>query len=279
MAQSGWRPRKQEGGITVDEQERLRVANFRYGLIAPMVTRELAPGEQARMLREIAARRYQAPHGKVNRVSVRTLERYLRAYRTGGLEALKPAPRRDREQARAITPEILEKAAALRREVPTRSLRQIIAILELSGEVAPATLKRSTLARHLEHLATRKAQAKAQAGFRRFEAPCRNAVWQGDCQHTLYLPDPDHPGRKRQAYLIAFIDDYSRLITHGQFYLEENRPRLEDALKKAIMRYGVPQRLYVDNGSIYSSDHLARICGELRIHLVHSQPYRPQLTG
>ncbi|GAB6174331.1 hypothetical protein JCM15765_38090 [Paradesulfitobacterium aromaticivorans] len=81
------------------------------------------------------------------------------------------------------------------------------------------------------------------------------------------------------AMLFAIIDDYSRLIVHGEFYWDEKLPRLEDALKKAILRHGVPEQFYCDNGSVFSSHHLVRICARLKIRLSHSRPYRPQGLG
>src|SRR5690606_32721 len=115
--------------------------------------------------------------------------------------------------------------------------------------------------------------------FRRFEAKHRNALWQGDVQHTLYLPHPEKPGKKTMAYLVIFIDDYSRFVVHGQFYLEERVARLEDCLKKAILKHGIPEVSYVDNGAIYASHHFERICGRLGTELRHSKVGRPQGRG
>jgi hypothetical protein len=117
---------------------------------------------------------------------------------------------------------VLEKAKALKKEIPQRSVQQIITILELQGDVEKGQVKESTMRRHLgpaEKVAPRSPKPR-----RRFEAPCRNHTWQGDCHHTLYLPDPEEKGKNRQAYLIAFIDDYSRYVTHGEYYFEERRP-------------------------------------------------------
>lgn len=81
------------------------------------------------------------------------------------------------------------------------------------------------------------------------------------------------------AYLVIFIDDFSRLCVHGQFYFEERVARLEDCLKKAILKHGVPETIYVDNGAIYSSHHFERICGRLKTELKHTRPGRPQGRG
>lgn len=264
----------------MDEKMRQEVANFRYGLIAPIVTRKLAPGEQEALLRDIASHTYDVPHSQTKKVGLRTLERYLCAYRSGGWEALLPSVRADKLTCRQIVPEVLEKALALKRENPARSVRQIMAILELAGLVEPGALKESTLSRQLRRRGmTKKALEKAPGAFRRFEADYSNACWQGDVQHTLYLPHPDQPGKKKMAYLVVFMDDYSRYIVGGQFYFEERLPRLEDCFKKALLRHGCPEMIYVDNGAIYSARHFARICGRLQTELKHTRPYRPQGRG
>lgn len=265
----------------MNEQQRQEIANFRYGLIAPLVHRKLEPREQATLLREIASHIYDIPGSSTKTVSIRTLERYLQTYRQGGWEALKPLPRGDKLQSREIPVDVLEKAIALKKENPERSVRQLIAILELARFVEPGTLKESTLSKQLRKRdVTRKQLMKAESStFRRFEAAYRNACWQGDVQHTIYLPNPEKSDRKKMAYLVVFIDDYSRYVVHGQFYFEERVPRLEDCLKKAIIKCGIPEMIYVDNGAIYSSHHFARICARLSTLLKHTKPGRPQGRG
>lgn len=265
----------------MNEIQRQRIANFRYGLIAPLVTRKLELGEQAQLLKEIAKHSYDIPYSTSKFVSVRTLERYIKAYREGGWDALKPSPRADKLRSKAIEPGVLEKAIALKKENPTRSVRQIMAILELAKFVQPGELKESTLSKQLRRrgMTKKEMEKENKDSFRRFEAEYRNACWQGDVQHTLYLPHPEKKGKKKMAYLVVFLDDYSRYVVHAQFYFEERVPRLEDCLKKAILKHGVPEMAYVDNGAIYSSHHFARICGRLGTHLKHTRPYRPQGRG
>jgi putative transposase len=261
----------------VTEEQSTLIANFRYGVIAPMVVQPLARGEQARMLRGLAGREYNIPFSASTRIHERTLERWLRAYRKGGLEALRPKRRADSGSSRTVPEAALEKAKALKKEVPQRSVPQIITMLEMAGEVEKGQLKESTLRRHLGPV--EKTSSRRPKAHRRFESPHRNHTWQGDCHHTLYLPDPENKGKNRQAYLIAFIDDYSRYVVHAEYYFEERRPKLEDCLKKAILKFGVPSRLYCDNGAIYSGPHLERIAGELGFHLIHSRPGMPQGRG
>ncbi|CEO88833.1 hypothetical protein SSCH_2730001 [Syntrophaceticus schinkii] len=118
------------------------------------------------------------------------------------------------------------------------------------------------LARHLRKAGGSRQEllhnATPQKGRRRFEASDVHEIWQSDFQHTLYLPDPTHPGKRKKAILFAIMDDYSRLIVHAEFYWDEKLPRLEDSLKKAILRYGIPEQFYCDNGAAFSSHHLLR---------------------
>ncbi|WP_206919353.1 DDE-type integrase/transposase/recombinase [Alicyclobacillus suci] len=258
------------------------IAAFRYGTIAPIVSRQtpLSPGELRAYFERMVQQSYVIPGTTRTTLSVRTLERWLETYRKGGYDALMPKTRNDKGRHR-LPEEVIQKAVALRRERPERSVEQIILLLEASGIVEPGTVAQSTLARHLRRLgASRKELLRSDdRGHRRFEAEDVHALWQADFKHALYLPDPSNPERKKKAILFAILDDYSRLIVHGQFYWDEQLPRLEDSLKKAILRYGIPEQLYVDNGAVFSSQHLQRICGKLGIHLSHSKAYRPAGRG
>ena len=98
----------------MNEQQRQQVANFRYGLIAPLVSRKLEAGEQMALMRDIVSHVYTTPTGEEKRMSLRTLERYIQAYRTGGWDALVPSVRADKLQAREIPSDVLQKAIALK---------------------------------------------------------------------------------------------------------------------------------------------------------------------
>lgn len=266
----------------MDEKRKEQIAAFRYSLIAPIVSRQkpMAKGELKAYLEKTAQGHYEIPGTPRNKVSIRSIERYLAMYRKGGWEALKPKTRKDKGYIK-ISKEVVEKAIALRKEQPERSVEQIIFLLEQHQIAKPGSIALSTLARHLRKAGVRR-QDLSQAqekGYRRFEAEDVHDRWQADAQHTLYLPDPNNPDKRKKAILFAIIDDYSRLIVHAQFYWDEKLPRLEDTLKKAILRHGIPDQFYCDNGAVFSSKHLARICGKLGIQLSHSRPYRPAGRG
>ncbi len=263
----------------MDRKKAEELANFRYRLISPIVCRDsLHFGETSDLIREAAEKIYQIPHSRKTRVSIRTIERYLKQYREGGFDALMPKTTVSRSTQ--IPTEYFELAAALKRENLKRSVIQIIETLEMSGKVPKGVLKKSTLYDYFKREGlTRELGKKESKTYQRFSPKHRNQRWQGDACHLLHIPNPKNPKQKIKLFLIAWLEEYSRIITHGQLYTQEKTYALEDCLKKAIMKFGVPEQIYVDNGSMYSSKQLQSICGRLGIHLSHTRPYRPQGRG
>jgi transposase InsO family protein len=267
--------------IVPEEERRTQIALFRYGLIAALLHRPLERGEITAHLSAIAAQPHQIPFSTRTHVDEETAWRYLARYRHGGFEALKPQLRADVGQSRRIPPAIIAKAIALREEVPSRSATTLIQILRRDPAfppdltIAPRTL-RGILHRRGK---TRQQLVGPSKAFRRFERECANALWQGDMLVGPYLPDPERPGKFRRTALFCFIDDYSRLIPYGEFFVEESLPRLERVLKLAILRRGIPERLYVDNGKVYVSTQLAAACATLGIRPIHATPYTPNAKG
>jgi len=256
-----------------------QIANFRYRLISSIVSRDnLNHGETSCLIQEAAKKTYQIPGSRRTRVSTRSIERYLNQYRQGGFEALMPqstAPKPGQ-----IPKEYLDLAIALKQENPKRSVLQIIETLELSGHVPKGVLKRSTVYEHFTRQGLTRQQGRNDSkAYQRFTPKHRNVRWQGDTCHLLHIKDPHNPKRKKKLYLIAWLDEKTRIIPHAQLYLEEKSYALEDSLKKAILKFGMPEHLYADNGSIYSSNHLQSVCGRLGIHLSHTRPYKPQGRG
>lgn len=264
-----------------EEERRTQIALFRYGLIAPLLYRTLERGELTAHLKAVAAQSHRIPYSTRTTVDEETLWRYYHAYQAHGFDGLKPKSRADAGAARSIPPEIIDKAIALREEVPARSTTTLIAILRRDPSFPPDL----TIApRTLRDLLRRRGKSRQQLvgvakAFRRFERACANALWQGDMLVGPYLPDVDHPGKFRRTALFCFIDDYSRLVPYGEFFFEESLPRLERVFKVAILRRGIPERVYIDNGKVYVSTQLAAACATLGIRAIHSTPYTPNTRG
>lgn len=271
---------KQEGK-RMSEQERNEMAAFRFGMIAPVVQRNLKAGERYALLRELAAQSYTIPYSEKTRISIRSLERYLQAYEQGGFEALKPRCREKKGSLKQFDPSVLQHALHLRKEIPSRSVETIARLLELEGKVAPGTMKIRTLARFFQEQGWSRREMDRQVTkvFRHFEHEEPNDCWQADTQHSLYMPDPADPDKRRKAYLIAIMDDHSRRIVHAEFFFEERYPRLERCVQKAVLKYGVPRILYCDNGSVYSAKQFQVVCARMGTKLVHAKPYSPESKG
>jgi len=265
----------------VTEEEREEVALFWYGLLVPALNDDLAARERTKLLEEVAAGSHRIPNSKQSTVTVQTLRRKLRAYREKGFAGLKPTPRADRGKSRALPAAVIEKAVQLRVELPSRSTRKLAEMLAADPEVPLARIPVSTLSRALRQrgCTTRELKKGETGAYRKFVRDHLNELWQSDLMHGPYLPDPADPRRKKATHLVAFLDDCSRLVPHAQFYWDEKLPRLEDCLKKALMKRGVPQALYVDNAQIYHARQLQLMCAEIGLELKFCQPYSPQAKG
>ena len=104
---------------------------------------------------------------------------------------------------------------------------------------------------------------------RKFEAELANDIWQSDVMRgPMVLVE----GRMRKSYLIAFIDDHSRLIPYARFYLSEGVSSYLDALERPFVKRGLPRKLYVDNGAAFRSHRLEQVCASLGVALIHARP-------
>ena len=257
------------------------IALFRYGLIAPLLFDPLAAGELEKALRQIASKTYAIPYSSRTKVGVSTLRRYLKLYNQGGFEALRPKERADKGTPRVFGPEVLEKAIALRQEQPARTTTTLVDILKRDESLKlERPLNVHTLSSHLRARGkTRRLLAQEPRVYRRFERERTNALWQGDAMVAPWLPDPYAPGKKRRAHLFCFLDDHSRLVPYAEFFFDEALPRMERVLKVGILRRGVPEALYVDNGKVYASTQFEVACASLGIRRIHTAPYSPQAKG
>ena len=263
-----------------DTNHRHEVALFRYGLIADLV--HLAPGTKGlyRRLEEKAAGHYFIPGTSRTRVAAETLRDWLKRYRKGGFEALMPKVRADRGRARGLPPEVVDALLSIKEGNPKLSVRLVIAQARASGEVPaelplpPSTVHRLFVRHGLMHTP---GETASERDRRRFAFQKAGELWMSDVMHGPKVLVGERTRRK--TYLIAFLDDATRVIPHAAFALCENTQAFLPILKQAILRRGFSERLYVDNGAHYRSHHLALVCAKLGIALIHARPYRPQGKG
>ena len=255
---------------------RQAVGLFRYAVIAPVLY--AVAGTQAEYFRRLAQKQLEVPGLGPRRYTVATFKSWLRHYRRDGLEGLTPQIRSDAGTSRVITAPLSDRIRQLLEEYPTLSATRLREKLIASGHITSRRISEATLRRHIRQAQLRPALERPAKARKHFEKPFANELWVMDFMHgprVLCLPAK----RPTKTYLAAALDDHSRFVTLGRFYARENAPVLVGALKQAFLRHGLPQVLYCDNGSAFSSELLTLGCARLGVALVHSQPYDPASRG
>ena len=263
------------------EEEIKAKALLRYFVISVYIAADPPHGRKGVLLRQLADKVWRDEDGEAFTAEAETIRAWVRRYNKGGLAALEDK-RRTYGGVHALTEEEAELLCALKQEVPERSIERVIAIAERMKELEPGKARRSTVHRVLQRrgLSARKLRTAEDKDPDRFEAVAPNDLWQSDMLAGPWLPDPDNPDKARRAWLFAFLDDHSRLLLHGRFDWKQGLPALELVMKRALQKYGVPRRVYFDNGKVYRSGHTARICAQLGVHrVVFTQIRRPEGHG
>jgi putative transposase len=266
----------------MDDEGRIKKALLRYQIISPLLAADPPRGQKYKLIEQLAAKQWFLEDGVLMSPQPETIRYWLRQYRTGGFDALKDKARADTGQVRGIPLELVEEACRLKKEVPERSIDRIIDIMEEMHKVPEGLIARSTLHRALQArgLSARKLKPPEEKDLDRFQADYANDLWQADMLTGPWLPDPARPGKNRRTYMYAFLDDASRLVPYGRFFFKGDLPALELVMKRSIQRYGVPRTCYYDNGKVFRSNKMAKICAALGMHRTKfTTPYRPMGHG
>ena len=255
------------------------VAVFRHSLIGELVRRELDHGERSLILRRLSEQPVRPPGSDLTRCySVPTLERWLYDFKRGGLSALVPQARSDCGRGRDLDPELRDLLCDIRREHPYVSVTLMLRTLRADGrvgnEVKECTVRRMFAERGL----TRTAPVDGKSGNARlrWQAERPGALWHGDVCHgtTLVVDDRSDPVRVH-----ALMDDASRMILALFVTNNEREETMLSIFAQALMKYGKPDALYLDNGATYRGDILQLVCSRLGITLLHARPYDAPARG
>ena len=257
-----------------DDDLRHSIALFRYTLIADLAHLPVGtPGTGATM-RAKAEQTYTIPGTTRTRVAAETMRHWINDYRRGGFEALYPKPRTDRGKPRRLPAEVAERLITLKTENDALSVRAIIQKAREDGIDHP--LASSTVHRLFSREGLFDKKPPDGADRRRFAFKDAGELWMSDVMHG---PKVRHGRSRRKTYLIAFIDDATRVIPFAAFAMSENVQAFLPVFKNALIRRGLPARLYVDNGSAYRSRHLSLVCARLGVALIHARAFQPAGKG
>ena len=269
-----------KGGGMKEKDKRMEVATFRFGIIAEFVIGvRLDYGEKAKLLEEKASRTYSIPHSSSSTITTSSIKRWISDYKKAGnrIEGLMPSDRKDKGSFRSLDESIQTAIKEIKKDGNKSSLTGValekeLKILKKMGE--NEKINPSVLYRFLKE--NEFGQEKTIQDRRAFEASSPNEMWQSDVMHG---PKVKQRSGKKKSYLIGIMDDCSRLVTHAQFYLSEKIADFKNCLKKAVEKWGLPQKLYVDNGACYKAVNVEQVAACLGIGIAHTPPYTPQGRG
>ena len=243
----------------------------RYEMVIPLLNENLDTFERRRLRAKIL---------ESSGISDRTLRRYIQNYKEKGYKSLADIPRSDKGSLRSVPDVAVDEAVKLRQELPTRSVRRIIEILEGEKLVKPGTVSRTSLNRHLVQrgygAAQLRAEGKAAQPSSRFERKRRNDLFQTDVKYGPILVSN---GVKKKTYLLSIIDDKTRMVMHAEFYGSQRLPILEDCFRKALLKFGKPKDILVDNGKIFVSKWFKLACARLGVRHIAAKPYSAKTKG
>lgn len=256
----------------MDENKRKAIAIFKYGLIAPVLSGNVKV--QMEYFRQIARKEYDVPCMGLRKYKARTFKSWLKRYRRNGFDALMPKKRIDKGLSRKIDDRLARCIRETVDKYPTLSCAGIYRILVAQGDIHTNGITEGTLRNFIKVNALK--EKSISAPRKKFEKERLNDLWIADCMHGPYIQCGP---KKRKTFLIAAIDDFTRMLTARGWFFNENSICLEIVIKEAIRRFGLPHAMYCDNGSIFSTSHLQLTCARLGIALIHSKPYDSPSRG
>lgn len=234
-----------------------------------------APGSSMReRIKCVADKTFTDGHsGQPYRFTWRTISTWLYRHHKNGITTLENKTRCDKDATRKV--QVSQLAEAIHEVLPTLARNKVGVIpksvlyrvllqrsLFTRSQLAPTTFYRMVRSHQLLD------EQSVQKQRLSFAMQFANQLWQAD---TLYGPAIRQPdGAWRKTFLIAFIDDASRVITHAEFFYRDNTENMVMAFRSALYKRGKPERLYFDNGSNYSAKEILQACVRLDIHLSHA---------
>jgi transposase InsO family protein len=255
----------------MDEHKRERIALFRHSVIGTLISGELMHGDLRRHVRELSRRLYAIPFSRKTHIGAGTILQWLGAFRKGGIDALKPRKRRTMGTQPSLRPQLAADILQLKRQHPRISVQTIFARLVSDNKMTPHEIGAATAYRYLARQLPATVASATGNRQQRFNHRFPNDCWQGDAMHGPYVKDPS-AAKARKTYLIAFIDDATRLIVGAEFFFSEATINVKAVLRRAVLTYGIPRKLYLDNGRNFSADDIRLACAAMLCALIPTTP-------
>lgn len=243
------------------------IAQFKFGLIAPAVQGLFPDGSKTAFFKRIAEKPIEFPDGSVRELSYKTLEKWASSYQRDGIDALMPSERSDKGTTRVLPDTAIEEIYRLKKEFPRLNATQIHAQLIQEGFITHA-VSVCAVQRFIRHNDLKSARNPNLRDRKAFEEDAFGRMWQAD---TCYFPYITEEGHSRRVYAVCIIDDHSRLIVGSGLFYSDSAANFQSVFKSAVAAYGVPMKLYTDNGAPYVNEQLSLICGAIGTVLLHTK--------
>lgn len=257
--------------MTNDEKQ--DIALLRYSVIAPLVSgQQDAYASLSSFFREAAEKTYTHPSGKPITFSETTIERWYRAYLKDGLAGLVPANRIDCGKSRNLDDDCKEFIRHMKFEYPRIPASVIYRAMIDNGLVSKNDVSLSTVNRYVNHLISDNYLTN-NTDRRRYERPHINEVWCGD---SSVGPRLHTSGGKKKVYIIALLDDASRMVVGVDVFFNDNFNNLMSVIKSAVAKYGKPKVFNFDNGSAYKNKQMELLAARIGSTINYCRPYSPQ---
>ena len=247
--------------------EAAAIAQFKLAIIAPVLHELYPDASRSAYYERITEKPFTLPDGRTVRYSPATLSSWVSKYQRGGIDALMPRERSDKGDTRVLPDTAIEEIHRLKQAFPRLNATQIYRQL-VQDSFIPATVSVCAVQHYIKRHDLKGASAPNMRDRKAFEEDAFGKLWQAD---TCYLPHIREDGRCRRVYCIMIIDDHSRLLVGGGLFYNDNAYNFQKVLKAAVATYGIPAKLYVDNGGTYSNEQLSLICGSIGTVLLHTK--------
>ena len=257
----------------MEQEKKQQIALMRYAAIAPLIT-----GTQdnfnslSAFFRDASAKGSLMPDGTIHHYAPETYEKWYYMYKKDGFDALIPTGRSDCGKSRKIDEDLKEQISYLKKNYPRMSASAIHKQLRDNGAIHSGQVSESTVCRFINQLSLQEKLTTNQ-DMRRYERPHINEVWCGDSSAGPYLKTPD--GKKHRVYVIALLDDASRMVVGIDVFFNDTFVNLMSVLKSAVSKYGVPKVLNFDNGSAYKNRQMELLAARIGSILNYCRPYTP----
>jgi putative transposase len=242
-------------------------ASIRLALIQPSYNETYPDASKQAYYCRVTEKPVKMPDGREVRYSPGTLACWESDYRRGGFDALLPKSRCDIGKSRCLDEDAIAAIYRIREEFPRINAKEIHLKLIADGIINLKDVSLSTVQRYVKNHNLKGAACPGIKDRKAFEEEFACGMYQAD---SLYGPYLVENGLRRRTYLLMLLDDKSRMIVGGRFFYNDNAYNFQKVLKDAISTFGLPSKLYCDNGAPYKNEQLSLICGCLGIVLLHT---------